>query len=71
MPNPRGPAANKAKQKYNEANYERIPLVVKAGRKAVYKAAAEAANTSLNSYIQSAIEEKMIRDKNDSPSERS
>lgn len=63
MANPRGEAANKAKRKYNDATYERIPLDVKKGLKAVYKEAAEAAGISLNSYIQEAMKEKMERDK--------
>ncbi|MBA9088830.1 putative HicB family RNase H-like nuclease [Fontibacillus solani] len=62
MANPKGEAANKAKRKYNDANYERIPLDVKRGLKAVYKEAADAKGMSLNSYIQEAIKEKMERD---------
>lgn len=64
MANPKGEAANKAKRKYNDANYERISLDVKLGLKSVYKEAAEAAGMSLNSYIQEAVKEKMERETN-------
>ncbi|MEK8132891.1 transcriptional regulator [Paenibacillus filicis] len=56
-------AATKAKRKYNDANYERIPLDVRKGTKAEYKAAADRAGKSLNAYIQEAVEEKMKREK--------
>ncbi|MFD1776989.1 antitoxin [Paenibacillus rhizophilus] len=68
MANPRGPAASRAKMKYNEKTYERIPLDVKIGTKALYKKAAEDAGMSLNGYIQKAVEEKMERDKQQPPS---
>lgn len=60
-------AASRAKRKYNDANYERIPLDVKKGMKAVYKAAADAEGMSLNGYIQKAMEEKMKRKANETP----
>lgn len=46
-----GKAATKAKNKYNDANYDRIALVVPKGKKEEYKARAEAAGKSLNQYI--------------------
>ncbi|MEK4008359.1 hypothetical protein [Paenibacillus sp. FSL H3-0333] len=55
-------AASKAKRKYNDKTYERIPLDVKIGTKAIYKEAADSAKMSLNAYIQKAVEEKMKRD---------
>ena len=46
-----GKAATKAKNKYNDANYDRVSLVVPKGKKDEYKARAEAAGKSLNQYI--------------------
>lgn len=59
--------ASRAKMKYNAKNYERIPLDVKIGTKAIYKAAAAAENLSLNAFIQKAIEEKMERKAKETP----
>jgi predicted HicB family RNase H-like nuclease len=59
--------ASRAKMKYNAKNYERIPLDVKIGTKAIYKAAAAAENLSLNAFIQKAIEEKMDRKSKETP----
>ncbi|MNC73372.1 hypothetical protein D3C75_1245560 [compost metagenome] len=55
--------ASKAKRKYNDKTYERIPLDVKIGTKAIYRAAAAAVdkNLSLNAFIQMAVKEKMER----------
>lgn len=55
-------SATRAKRKYNDANYERIPLDVRKGTKELYKEAAEKAGMSLNAYIQAAVSEKMERD---------
>lgn len=60
-------AASRAKRKYNDKTYERIPLDVKIGTKALYKAAADAAGMSLNGYIQKAVEEKISRDIKETP----
>lgn len=38
---PRGQSATDAKRKYNEQNYDRVYLVVRKGKKAVYQAAAK------------------------------
>jgi predicted HicB family RNase H-like nuclease len=62
-------AATRAKRKYNDANYERIPLDVKKGMKAVYKEAADAEGLSLNKFIQEAIEEKIRKTKIEAPQE--
>lgn len=51
-----GKAATKAKNKYNEANYDRIPLVVPKGKKEEYKKMAQAEGKSLNQFIISKIE---------------
>ena len=59
----KGTAATRAKNKYNAENYDRLYPYVKKGRKAVYGEAAKAAGMSLNDYITTAIEEKIIRDK--------
>ncbi|MNN99285.1 hypothetical protein D3C81_2188820 [compost metagenome] len=53
--------ASKAKRKYNDKTYERIPLDVKIGTKAICKDAADAAGLSLNKFIQQAVEEKIAR----------
>jgi predicted HicB family RNase H-like nuclease len=55
-------ASTRAKRKYNDKTYERIPLDVKIGTKAIYKEAADTAKMSLNAYIQKAVEEKIERD---------
>ncbi|MEE4578847.1 transcriptional regulator [Paenibacillus polymyxa] len=59
----KGKSSTKAKNKYNAANYDRLYPVVPKGRKAVYEAAAKEAGVSLNDYIQTALEEKLKRDK--------
>ena len=59
----KGTAATRAKNKYNASNYDRLYPYVKKGRKAVYEQAAKEAGMSLNDYITTAIEEKIIRDK--------
>lgn len=59
----KGKSSTKAKNKYNAANYDRLYPVVPKGRKSVYEEAAKAAGVSLNDYIQTALEEKLKRDK--------
>lgn len=54
-----GKAATKAKNKYNTANYDRIYLVVAAGKKEEYKAAADARGVSLNQFITECIENEI------------
>lgn len=44
-------AQKKATQKYNKANYERIEIVVKKGKKEDLKQYAKKQNKSLNSFI--------------------
>lgn len=51
-----GKSSTKAKNKYNETNYDRIPLVVPKGKKAEYKKAAEEEGKSLNQYIIDKVE---------------
>ena len=52
-----GNAATKAKNKYNDKNYERISLSVKKGKKEEYNRMAESQGKSLNRYIIDCIEE--------------
>jgi len=54
-------AQQKANRKWNESNLERLYVTVKKGEKAEIKAAAENAKESLNSYIVSAIHDKMAK----------
>ena len=54
-------AQQRANRKWNENNLERLYVTVKKGEKEEIKAAAEKVNESLNSYIVSAIHEKMAK----------
>lgn len=58
----KGTSATRAKNKYNAANYDRLYPYAPKGRKAVYEAAAKAAEVSLNDFIITAIEEKIKRE---------
>ena len=61
----KGSAATRAKNKYNDANYDRLYPYVKKGKKAEYEKAAAAADyDSLNEFIIDAIEEKISRQEN-------
>lgn len=62
-PKKKGTAATRAKNKYNAANYDRIPLDVPKGYKNIIKAHAERMNEKTNTFIKRAIEETMARDK--------
>ena len=53
-----GKAATKAKNKYNDANYDRISLSVPKGKKEEYKKMAETAGKSLNQFIIDCIEKR-------------
>ena len=57
-------AQQRAKQKWDKQNLDRIQLVVRAGEKDRIKAAAEAAGESLNHYIVSATMDRMNREHN-------
>ena len=52
-------AANKASQKYKKANYDRVYISIPKGKKEMIKAAADAADESLTSYIIKAVEMRM------------
>ena len=54
-----GKSATKAKNKYNDANYDRISLVVPKGKKEEYKEIAESAGKSLNQFVIDCIEKGM------------
>lgn len=54
----RSEAQKRAVAKYNAANYERIELRVKVGRKAEIKAHAESRGETVNEFINRAIEER-------------
>ena len=56
-------AQRRAVAKYNAANYERMEVRVKKGRKAEIKAHAEARGESVNGFIDRAVSETMERDK--------
>lgn len=57
-----GKASTRAKNKYNAANYDRIALQVKKGKRDELKAHAEKQGESLNAFINRAINETMGRD---------
>lgn len=57
-----GSSATKAKNKYNQKNYDRFILNLPKGEKERYKDIAEKADMSLSAYIIQAIEEKIKRD---------
>lgn len=59
---PRGAAANKAKQKYKGANYDRGELALPKGMKAKVQEAAKAQGQSFNGYVEQAIKERYLRD---------
>lgn len=56
-------ARNRATQKYVKANYERIALTCKKGKKDQYKQQAEHAGKSLNSYIIDLLEADAVNQK--------
>lgn len=58
-----GTAATRAKNKYNAKAYDRLYPYVAKGKKAIYEAAAKRAGMSLNEFIETALDEKMKRQK--------
>lgn len=58
-----GTAKTKAQNRYIEKAYDRINLTVKKGKKDIIKSYAEAQGTSVNDFINRAIDEKIERDK--------
>ncbi|MEK5416386.1 MULTISPECIES: transcriptional regulator [unclassified Paenibacillus] len=67
MEDKKSAAATRAKNKYNAANYDRLYPYVPKGRKAVYEAAAKAADMSLNDFVITALDEKIERDSKQPP----
>ena len=52
-------ARTKATRKYNEKSYDRIEITVPKGQKEKIKVAAEQTGESVNSFINSAIQERI------------
>lgn len=48
--------ATAAKQKYNEANYDRLYPYIQKGKKAIYQAAADRIGISLNEFVERACD---------------
>nr|DAT50834.1 MAG TPA: Alginate and motility regulator [Caudoviricetes sp.] len=59
---PRGEAANRAKRKYRDGNYDRGELALPKGMKEVVKEAAKEQGQSFNGYVEQAIRERYLRD---------
>lgn len=55
-------AQQRAVAKYNAANYERVELRLKKGKKGKLKAHAEKRGESLNEFVNRAIDETLERD---------
>lgn len=55
-----GKSQTRAKNKYNEKTYDRIPLVVKKGIKDIWKAEAEQQGLSLNAFIYEAVDRYIL-----------
>ena len=56
-------ARRRANEKYNAKAYEEIKVRVSKGKKEIVQAHAEAIGTSVNGFINRAIDETMARDK--------
>lgn len=56
-------AQQRAVAKYNAANYERVELRLKKGKKSLLKAHAQAYGESLNEFVNRAIDETLERDR--------
>lgn len=56
-------AQQKAVHKYVKANYDRLELTVAKGQKDVIKAHAQARGESVNSFVLRAVDNQMVRDK--------
>lgn len=63
-------AQQKAVQKYVKDKYDRIVLTMPKGNKEVIQAHAASHGVSVNSYINTAIDEKMERDNNPEQKQR-
>ena len=57
-----GKTSAAVKNRYNAKTYDRIEIVVKKGKKDIIKTHAAAQETSVNDFINRAIDEKIERD---------
>ncbi len=57
-----GSSATRAKNKYNEKNYDSLRIVVSKGKKDIIKNHAKNKGKSVNGFVNEAIDEKMERD---------
>ncbi len=57
-----GKTSSAVKNRYNKKAYDRITLTVKKGKKDIIKAHAEMQGTSVNDFINRAIDEKIEKD---------
>ena len=57
-------AQQRAVAKYNAANYERVELRLRKGKKALLKSHAQMHGESLNEFVNRAIDETLERDQN-------
>jgi predicted HicB family RNase H-like nuclease len=55
-------AAQRAVNKYMKENYDRVNLTMPKGKKEELQAQATRLGVSVNAYINTAIDEKMVRD---------
>ena len=58
-----GKASTRAQNKYIQKAYDRINLIVPKGQKVIIQAYADAHGKSVNGFINEAIAEKMVRDR--------
>ena len=56
-------AQKKSAKKWDAANLDRVSIAIPKGRREVIKAAAAAAGESMNQYIITAVDERMMRDR--------
>ena len=64
---PASKAQQKAVNKYMKANYDRINLTMPKGRREELRVFAEARGESLNSFINRAITETILRETSENP----
>ena len=57
-----GKTSSSVKNRYRDKTYDRVELVLPKGHKAEIKAAADAVNESVNSFITTAVDQRMERE---------
>lgn len=67
MPESKGTASTRAKNKFNAKAYDRLYITVDKGRKAEIEAHAQGRGESLNGFVNRAIDETIERDGSDKP----